>query len=257
MKCKQTLECERTYFFYQSLFASSRFPGQPRLCSSQSLAVRSSPRAAAGNKGEGRGAELLEPPRRRLGRVKSLHEMPGPNTLYNLYEFFWKDGFGRIHEIQVQLPRVLNALITPGLLKPLLSSPRKALVNRRVSSTAAGHRRAAFPLGRAGFQGIPHSNSRSTGGSGSFVSQGIPRSRFPVPRRPPALPAHLCARFEPLGRWLELKEEEEEESTFSFLFFFSNLTGLFHKLAEGLFLAGRAGKRGLPRDLRPQHPPVW
>ncbi|KAF4796952.1 Cytochrome P450 27C1 [Turdus rufiventris] len=26
--------------------------------------------------------------------------MPGPNTLYNLYEFFWKDGFGRIHEIQ-------------------------------------------------------------------------------------------------------------------------------------------------------------
>lgn len=104
MKCKQTLECERTYF-YQALFgSSSRFAGQPRPCSSQSLAVRSSPRAAAANKGEGRGAELLEPPPRRLGRVKSLHEMPGPNTLYNLYEFFWKDGFGRIHEIQVRLP---------------------------------------------------------------------------------------------------------------------------------------------------------
>ncbi|XP_039237160.1 cytochrome P450 27C1 isoform X2 [Pipra filicauda] len=99
MKCKQTIESERTYF-YQALFASSRFPGLARLCSSQSLAVRSSPREEAANKGEGRGAGLLEAPRRRLGRVKSLHEMPGPNTLYNLYEFFWKDGFGRIHEIQ-------------------------------------------------------------------------------------------------------------------------------------------------------------
>lgn len=103
MKCKQTLECERTYFFYQALFGGGRFPGQPRPCSSRSLEVRS-PRAAAGNKGQGRRAELLEPPPQRLGRVKSLHEMPGPNTLYNLYEFFWKDGFGRIHEIQVQLP---------------------------------------------------------------------------------------------------------------------------------------------------------
>ncbi|KAM8933776.1 cytochrome P450 27C1 [Pelodytes ibericus] len=26
--------------------------------------------------------------------------MPGPSTLTNLYEFFWKDGFSRIHEIQ-------------------------------------------------------------------------------------------------------------------------------------------------------------
>ncbi|XP_058665765.1 cytochrome P450 27C1 [Ammospiza nelsoni] len=100
MKCKQTLECERTYI-YQALFASSssRFPGQPRPCSSsQPREVRAGRRAA--NKGEGRAAELLEPPPRRRGSVKSLHEMPGPNTLYNLYEFFWKDGFGRIHEIQ-------------------------------------------------------------------------------------------------------------------------------------------------------------
>ncbi|KAJ6665583.1 hypothetical protein lerEdw1_003426 [Lerista edwardsae] len=33
-------------------------------------------------------------------RVKSLKEMPGPKTFSNLVEFFWKDGFGRIHEIQ-------------------------------------------------------------------------------------------------------------------------------------------------------------
>lgn len=195
MKCKQTLECERTYF-YQALLASSRFPGQPRPCSSQPLEVRSSPRAAAGNKGEGRGAELLQPPPRRLGRVKSLHEMPGPNTLYNLYEFFWKDGFGRIHEIQVQFPRVLNALITPALLKPFLSSPAKALVNRRASSTAAGHRRAAFPLGRAGFQGIPRSSSRRKQFRRlrQFCFAGdptIPAPRAPAPASAPR--ASLCA----------------------------------------------------------------
>ncbi|XP_074684357.1 cytochrome P450 27C1 isoform X3 [Strix aluco] len=50
--------------------------------------------------GSGRAGELLQPTPHQLGRVKSLQEMPGPNTLYNLYEFFWKDGFGRIHEIQ-------------------------------------------------------------------------------------------------------------------------------------------------------------
>ncbi|KAG2458765.1 cytochrome P450 27C1 [Polypterus senegalus] len=33
-------------------------------------------------------------------RIKSLKEMPGPKTLSNLIEFFWRDGFGRIHEIQ-------------------------------------------------------------------------------------------------------------------------------------------------------------
>ncbi|XP_053197869.1 cytochrome P450 27C1 [Scomber japonicus] len=34
-------------------------------------------------------------------RIKTLQEMPGPSTLSNLIEFFWKDGFGRIHEIQL------------------------------------------------------------------------------------------------------------------------------------------------------------
>ncbi|KAM7424357.1 hypothetical protein PAMA_000617 [Pampus argenteus] len=35
-------------------------------------------------------------------RIKTLKEMPGPRTISNLIEFFWKDGFGRIHEIQME-----------------------------------------------------------------------------------------------------------------------------------------------------------
>ncbi|XP_041849078.1 cytochrome P450 27C1 [Melanotaenia boesemani] len=34
-------------------------------------------------------------------RIKTLEEMPGPSTVSNLIEFFWKDGFSRIHEIQL------------------------------------------------------------------------------------------------------------------------------------------------------------
>ncbi|XP_033839535.1 cytochrome P450 27C1 [Periophthalmus magnuspinnatus] len=34
--------------------------------------------------------------------LKSLKEMPGPSTLSNLIEFFWRDGFARIHEIQLE-----------------------------------------------------------------------------------------------------------------------------------------------------------
>ncbi|NXF44485.1 C27C1 protein, partial [Oceanites oceanicus] len=83
-----------------------RFHQLPRLSSSQSLEVPGSSPAAAADKGgeavagAGRAGGVLQPSPHPLGRVKSLREMPGPNTLYNLYEFFWKDGFGRIHEIQ-------------------------------------------------------------------------------------------------------------------------------------------------------------
>ncbi|XP_047437456.1 cytochrome P450 27C1 [Mugil cephalus] len=35
-------------------------------------------------------------------KIKTLQEMPGPNTLSNLIEFFWRDGFSRIHEIQME-----------------------------------------------------------------------------------------------------------------------------------------------------------
>ncbi|XP_070686844.1 cytochrome P450 27C1 [Pempheris klunzingeri] len=34
--------------------------------------------------------------------IKTLKEMPGPSTLSNLIEFFWRDGFSRIHEIQME-----------------------------------------------------------------------------------------------------------------------------------------------------------
>lgn len=35
--------------------------------------------------------------------IKSLKEMPGPSAIGNLVEFFYRDGFSRIHEIQVSL----------------------------------------------------------------------------------------------------------------------------------------------------------
>lgn len=36
-------------------------------------------------------------------RIKTLKEMPGPSTIANLIEFFYRDGFSRIHEIQVKV----------------------------------------------------------------------------------------------------------------------------------------------------------
>ncbi|XP_077419962.1 cytochrome P450 27C1 [Vanacampus margaritifer] len=35
-------------------------------------------------------------------KVKSLKEMPGPSMTSNLVEFFWRDGFSRIHQIQME-----------------------------------------------------------------------------------------------------------------------------------------------------------
>ncbi|XP_031702805.1 cytochrome P450 27C1 [Anarhichas minor] len=35
-------------------------------------------------------------------RIMTLKEMPGPSTLSNLVEFIWRDGFSRIHEIQME-----------------------------------------------------------------------------------------------------------------------------------------------------------
>ncbi|XP_030271400.1 cytochrome P450 27C1 [Sparus aurata] len=34
--------------------------------------------------------------------IKTLKEMPGPSNLSNIIEFFWRDGFSRIHEIQMK-----------------------------------------------------------------------------------------------------------------------------------------------------------
>ncbi|RXN33522.1 cytochrome P450 27C1-like protein [Labeo rohita] len=38
----------------------------------------------------------------KVAKVKTLHEMPGPSTIANLVEFFYRDGFSRIHEIQLE-----------------------------------------------------------------------------------------------------------------------------------------------------------
>ncbi|TDH16915.1 hypothetical protein EPR50_G00003110 [Perca flavescens] len=35
-------------------------------------------------------------------RIKTLKEMPGPSALSNFIEFFWRDGFSRVHEIQME-----------------------------------------------------------------------------------------------------------------------------------------------------------
>lgn len=35
-------------------------------------------------------------------RIKSIKEMPGPSALANLIEFFYRDGFSRVHEIQLE-----------------------------------------------------------------------------------------------------------------------------------------------------------
>lgn len=60
-------------------------------------------RLPAGARAEDKEAGRLGAPRAggRAEGPRSLAAMPGPRTLANLVEFFWKDGFSRIHEIQV------------------------------------------------------------------------------------------------------------------------------------------------------------
>lgn len=50
-------------------------------------------------------------------RIKSLKEMPGPGTLSNLIEFFFRDGFSRVHEIQVRIKKT-GFKLTTGSLSP-------------------------------------------------------------------------------------------------------------------------------------------
>ncbi|KAG8430827.1 hypothetical protein GDO86_019930 [Hymenochirus boettgeri] len=46
--------------------------------------------------------EVLEGTVKGESLVRSLNEMPGPSTFSNLLEFFWRDGFSRIQEIQLK-----------------------------------------------------------------------------------------------------------------------------------------------------------
>lgn len=48
----------------------------------------------------------------KVAKVKTLHEMPGPSTIANLVEFFYRDGFSRIHEIQVSRQRSNGTTVT-------------------------------------------------------------------------------------------------------------------------------------------------
>lgn len=68
--------------------------GQPRLASSGLSARARAEDKGAGRPGASQAGGRAEGPR-------SLAAMPGPRTLANLVEFFGKDGFSRIHEIQV------------------------------------------------------------------------------------------------------------------------------------------------------------
>lgn len=110
--CKQALEPEKRSCFFRVIFVSG-FHQLTKRSSSQTLEVQNNTTtAAAAAAAEDKEEEmvavseeaerLLKPTQHHHCKVKSLQEMPGPKTLSNLVEFFWKDGFGRIHEIQVQ-----------------------------------------------------------------------------------------------------------------------------------------------------------
>ncbi|CAM2100669.1 cytochrome P450 27C1 [Caretta caretta] len=108
--CRQALEPEKRSCFFRVIFVSG-FHQLTKRSSSQTLEVQNNTTtAAAAAAAEDKEEEmvavseeaerLLKPTQHHHCKVKSLQEMPGPKTLSNLVEFFWKDGFGRIHEIQ-------------------------------------------------------------------------------------------------------------------------------------------------------------
>lgn len=107
MDCKQVIEAQRNCIY--SVVFGNKFHQLPKLSGSTSLEMQNNAAAATEDKEE----EMVETSEEAKGllkpsqhpshrRVKSLKEMPGPKTFSNLMEFFCKDGFARIHEIQVQ-----------------------------------------------------------------------------------------------------------------------------------------------------------
>ncbi|XP_032821326.2 cytochrome P450 27C1 [Petromyzon marinus] len=68
-------------------------------------------------------------------KPRAVRDLPGPGFASNLVEFFWKDGFSRIHEIQLQQahrfgamwgtsfgPQFVVSLASPGLVAHVLRS---------------------------------------------------------------------------------------------------------------------------------------
>ena len=66
--------------------------------------------------------------------VKTLKEMPGPSTLSNLIEFFWRDGFSRIHEIQVTTASSLKSSLC---FQPVAKSLPNLPPMRKMARTVA------------------------------------------------------------------------------------------------------------------------
>lgn len=107
MDCKQVIEAQRNCVY--SVVFGNKFHQLPKLSGSTSLEMQNNAAAATEDKEEEmvetseEAKGLLKPSQHPSCRgVKSLKEMPGPKTFSNLIEFFCKDGFARIHEIQVQ-----------------------------------------------------------------------------------------------------------------------------------------------------------
>ncbi|XP_026521101.1 cytochrome P450 27C1 [Notechis scutatus] len=102
--CKQVIEAQRNCIY--SMDFGNKFHQLPKLSGSTSLEMQNNAAAATEDK-----EEMVETSENAKGllkssqhpsrqTVKSLKEMPGPKTFSNLIEFFCKDGFARIHEIQ-------------------------------------------------------------------------------------------------------------------------------------------------------------
>lgn len=83
----------------RSALPKSVFDGTGRRFVLQSCALHSStvPEEPIRAATEATAAEL-----KHTAPVKSLQEMPGPSAIGNLIEFFYRDGFSRIHEIQME-----------------------------------------------------------------------------------------------------------------------------------------------------------
>nr|XP_028598512.1 cytochrome P450 27C1-like isoform X2 [Podarcis muralis] len=109
--CRQVLEPRRSCVggvaFVSRLHQLPKLSGSPSLEGQKEAAARAEDKddddeeemGAASDRGA-RGLLLDACQHPSHQRVRSLREMPGPKTFSNLVEFFWKDGFSRIHEIQ-------------------------------------------------------------------------------------------------------------------------------------------------------------
>ncbi|KAG5261529.1 hypothetical protein AALO_G00285290 [Alosa alosa] len=95
------------------------------------------------------GVNNLVPPAMEVGdvekgaRVKSLKEMPGPSAIGNLIEFFYRDGFSRIHEIQMEHSQMFGKIFKSRFGPQLVVSiADRDLVAQVLRAEAAAPQRA-------------------------------------------------------------------------------------------------------------------